>query len=214
MKTKISLTIVMVIFLIQGCVVKSIHPFYTPQDLIFRKEITGKWMDRDSSVWVIAQHMKSTGLFKPDKPDNSYDITYISDDGTARFIAHLFELDKILYLDFYPSDISCGNDMANYHMIGAHSLAKVSLAGGKISISWYNEEWLADLFRSNKIRISHESSPYSYDDPERMQYILTASTTELQKFIRKYGTDPAAFQSNDSKSGSGDYTFVLSRKVN
>ncbi len=215
MKTKTVLIIILVITTLQGCVVKSIHPFYHENDVIFKKEITGKWMDTDSSVWIIKQHSKTTGLFKPDVPDNSYDITFTTDKGTASFSAHLFELDKQLYLDFYPLEIACGNDMANFHVIGAHSLAKVSFPGGRIGISWYNEEWLADLFEKNKIRISHETVPYTDDnsEPQQMQYLLTASTDELQKFVIKYGSDPEAFRNESHKLGSGNYSFILSRTI-
>lgn len=214
MKTKFALIAILVIIGLQGCVVKSIHPFYHEKDVIYKKEIPGQWMDTDSSLWVIKQHSKTIGLFKPDTPDNSYEIIYKTDKGTASFSAHLFELNRQLYLDFYPLEIDCGNDMANFHMIGAHSLAKVSFPGGRIAISWYNEEWLADLLEKNKIRISHETVPFTEDnsDPQQMQYLLTASTDELQKFVEKYGSDPNAFKNESNKLGSEGYSFILSRK--
>lgn len=213
MKTKTALITMLAIAGLQGCVVKSIHPFYHEKDVIYKSEITGRWMDTDSSVWIIKQHQKTTGLFKPDKPDNSYDITFTTDKGTASFSAHLFELNKQLYLDFYPLEIACGNDMANFHVIGVHSIAKVSFPKGKIAISWYNEEWLSDLFEKNKIRIAHESVPYSDDasGDEQMQYLLTASTDELQKFVMKYGSDPEAFKNESKKMGLEGYSFILSR---
>lgn len=216
MKTKIILTLALVLFILQGCVVKSIHPFYTSDDIIFKKELLGRWSDTDSSTWIIKQHQKSTGLFKPDQPDAAYDISFITEKGNAQFIGHLFELNNQLYLDFYPSEISCGNDMANFHMIGAHSIAKVNFSGGKLTINWYNEEWLAGLFKQNKIRIAHESTPYDTysDESDEKQYILTASTSELQKFIIKYGNDPAAFKGSDGKKNSDDYSFILTRKSN
>jgi hypothetical protein len=213
MKTRIILLSLLLIFILQGCLVKSLHPFYTENDTIFNKELLGNWTDKDSAAWEIRQHMRTTGLLKPDTPDKSYDISLTDNKGTSHFIAHLFRLEDQLYLDFLPTDNNCQNDLAEIHLVPTHSLAKIDLSGGKITISWYNEEWLIGLFNKNKIRIAHERVPYDPDmrDPESMQVILTAQTRELQKFIIKYGNDPEAFKKEKSDILS-DYTFVLSHK--
>jgi len=214
MKTRIILLLSLVILLLQGCLVKSLHPFFTEKNTIFKKELLGQWTDKDSALWEIRQHMRATGLMKPEAPDNSYDIILKDSKGSSRFIAHLFMLEGQYYLDFIPEDISCGNDFAQVHLVATHSLARVDLSGGKITISWYNEEWLIGLFNKNKIRIAHERVPYDPDlkDPGSMQVILTAQTEELQKFIVKYGNDPDAFKKDKSGSLSSDYSVVLSRK--
>jgi DNA-binding LytR/AlgR family response regulator len=107
--------------------------------------------------------MRTTGLLKPDIPDKSYDISLTDNKGTSHFIAHLFRLEDQFYLDFFPTDISCQNDLAEIHLVPTHSLAKIDLSGGKITIRWYNEEWLIGLFNKNKIRIAHERVPYDPD---------------------------------------------------
>ena len=209
MKTRIILLLFLAIFLLQGCLVKSLHPFFTERDIIFKKELLGNWTDKDSAAWEIRQHMRTIGFLKPQVPDKSYDITLTDNKGSSHFVANLFRLQDQLYLDFYPTEISCQNDLAEFHLVATHSLAKIEFSGGKIIINWYNEEWLLGLFNKNKIRIAHERVPYDADqqDPESMQVILTARTEELQKFIIKYGNDPEAFKQKKS-----DYTFVLSRK--
>lgn len=213
MKTRLIFPILLIAIILQSCLVKSLQPFFTEKDIIFKKELTGTWEDKDSSQWAIKQHMVFNGIMKSEKPDLAYDITLADKKGTSRFIAHLFLLEGQLYLDFYPEDISCGNDLAGFHMVATHSLAKIGLAGGKITIGWYNEEWLTDLFNKNRIRISHQRVPYDVDqkNPESMQVVLTASTDELQKFVKKYGSDPEAFK-KDKSGMETDYTFVLSRK--
>ena len=213
MKTRIILLSLLLIFFLQGCLVKSLHPFFTEQDILFKKELLGNWTDKDSAAWEIRQHMRITGLLKPNAPDKSYDISLTDNKGTSHYIAHLFRLEDQLYLDFLPTDISCQNDLAGLHLVATHSLAQVDLSGGKIIIRWYNEEWLIGLFNNNKIRIAHERVPYDPDqrNPESMQVILTAQTEELQKFIIKYGNDPEAFKKDKLDISSG-YTFVLSHK--
>jgi len=215
MKTKIIFPILLVIILLPGCLVKSLHPFYTDQDVIFKQELIGTWTDKDSSVWVIEQHKRFDGFMKPEKPDSSYVIAFTDKKGTSKFLAHLFQLEGQLYLDFFPDEITCINDLAGFHMVATHSLARIELTGGMITIRWYNEEWLVGLFNKNRIRIAHERVPYDADqkDPEQMQVILTAPTGELQKFIKKYGNDPEAFK-KDKQGFDTDYTFVLSKKRN
>jgi len=213
MKTRLIASILLIIILLPGCLVKSLHPFYTDQDVVYKKELTGTWIDHDSAVWIITRHQQVTGLMKPPKPGPSYDIMFTDQKGVSKFNAHLFTLNGQLYLDFLPTEVSCGNDLAAFHLVGTHSLAKVDLKGGKININWYNEEWLVDLFNKNRIRIAHERVPYDDDqkDPESMQVVLTAPTADLQKFITKYGSDPEAFK-REKPGENANYGVVLSRK--
>jgi hypothetical protein len=214
MKTRIILLLCLAIFILQGCLVKSLHPFYTEKDIIYKKELLGQWTDKDSATWEIRQHMRTTGILKPQVPDESYEISLTDNKGTSHFLAHLFKLEGQAYLDFLPTDIACGNDLAGVHLVAAHSLARVDFSGGRITISWYNEDWLVDLFNKNKIRIAHERVPYDPDlkGSGSMEVILTARTEELQKFIIKYGNDPEAFKKDKSGILSSDYSVVLSRK--
>jgi hypothetical protein len=213
MKARTFLIILLTSLVLPGCLVKSLHPFYTDKDLIYKQELTGIWIDADSSVWEIRQHQKMSGIMKPGYPDRAYDITFTDNKGSSKFLAHLFQLGGQLYLDFLPTEISCGNDLVGYHLVGTHSLARVVLAGGMITIRWYNEEWLLSLFNNNRIRISHERVPWNPDqpDPESDQIVLTASTAELQKFIIKYGNDPNAFR--QSKTGENSAIMVVLSKV-
>jgi len=210
MKTKHIWLLLSLLILIPGCLVKSLHPFYTEKDLLFKQELIGTWTDPDSATWVISQHKRFAGIFKDDTPVKAYDISFTDKKGTSTFVVHLFTLDKQLFLDFYPGYIETGTELGNFHFIPAHSLAKVQLDGGKIIIGWYNEEWLVTLFNQNRVRIAHERVPYDQDDRNRdnFQVILTASTGELQKFISKYGNDPEAFKKN---KGDTDYTFILTK---
>jgi hypothetical protein len=209
MKTKNIILTALLAFIMSSCLVKSLHPFYTDKDLVYKPELAGQWLGPDSAQWVIRQHKVFAGLFKDDKPTNSYDITCTDNKGTSKFLAHLFSLDNQLYLDFYLPDME-GQDLALMHLIHAHTLAKVELAKDQITIKWYNEEWLIKLFNENRIRIGHERVPYDPDEknPDNFQVVLTAPTADLQKFIVKYGNDPAAFEADKKKS---DYTFVLKR---
>jgi hypothetical protein len=206
MKTKNILLTGLMIFFITGCFVKSLHPFYRENELLFKKELLGTWVGNDSSVWQIEQGMKTTGLFKPRVPESAYIITYTDKQGTARFSVHLFKLGNRLFLDFYPEEVESSNDLMASHLVPMHTVARVNLTTDRMVINWFNEEWLIGLFRQNKIRIAHEKIPYESgkDGDDNFQVILTASTEDLQKFMLKYSEDPNAIKN--------DYTFVLTKK--
>jgi len=210
MKPKHLYFLLVMLVLLPGCLIKSLHPFYTNKDLIFRESLIGTWTDPDSGNWEISQHKSFAGLFKDDTPEKSYDISFSDKKGTSKFVAHLFTIDGQLFLDFYPDNPDAGNDLGNFHFIPAHTLAKVQIESRKIIIRWYNEEWLVNLFNQNRVRIAHERVPYDEDDyrKENYQVILTAPTAELQKFIHKYGNDPDAFRKKD---GDNDYTIILTK---
>jgi hypothetical protein len=206
MKSKILLIGLIFLLCLPGCLVKSLRPFYTDEDVVFFKSLTGKWIDQDSTLWEIEQWGNFSGLFKPDTPDSSYRITMTDNKGKGIFHAHLFCLKNKFFIDFFPKETDSDNELLGMHMVPSHSVARVLFQGDKIQIRWYNEEWLSDLFKQNRIRLSHVEIPYEASvNDETSQIILTASTTELQKFLLKYGDDPQAF----SKGGDEDYNVVL-----
>jgi hypothetical protein len=75
------------------------------------------------------------------------------------------------------------NELANYHLMGMHSLVKVEFTEdyGKVNLKYFGEKKLSELINSNKIKIKHEKTGHN-----ETGYLLTASSIELQKFIKKY----------------------------
>lgn len=204
MKTRNFFLTGLIALILTGCFVKSLHPFYKERDIIFKKELIGTWTDKDSSVWKIEQGSRSAGLLKPAMPDNTYRITFTEKKGTSVFRATLFHLGGKLFLDFYPEEVDCANEMMASHLVPMHTVARVEMSSGKLVIRWYNEDWLLDLFKQNKIRIAHEKIPVDPGSANGdFQVVLTAPTDELQKFMLKYSDDPEAFKN--------DFTFVLTK---
>jgi hypothetical protein len=211
MKTKSIILVCLLVLVMSSCLVKSLHPFYSEKDIVYKPELIGSWLGNDSAKWEIKQHKVFAGFMKDEKETNCYDIDFTDKNGSSKFLAHLFSLNGQLYLDFFLPEIE-GPDLAAMHMIPAHTLARVELGKDQITIRWYNEEWLIKLFNENRIRIAHERIPFDIDEknPDNFQVVLTAPTADLQKFIIKYGNDPEAFV-NDKKESH--YTFVLKKMV-
>lgn len=177
---------------LQGCLIKSVHPFFREADIIYNGELLGTWEDQDRNSWSIRQNP-----FKK----NSYLLSTKKVNRSVEFSASVFSLKNQLYLDMMPvQDNSEEVLLFDLHLLPTHSIAKItSITDERIDIKWFNEEWLHELFKQNKIRMSHElvmdSEPKSEDDGT---YLLTASTEELQKFIMKYGDDEQAYGGSEA----------------
>jgi len=193
MKTRIVILSVLIAVIVSSCLVKSLHPFFKEKDVVFKKGIIGTWLDQDRGKWTICQAKTGLGIFGSQTGDsllNYYTVSLNDKDGVSKFIAHQFKLNNQLYVDFFPDDINTP-DIMSFHLVKAHSIAKIEVFADSIKLKWFNEIWLADLFKNNKIRISHETIS---EESKDKSYVLTASTDELQKFIIKYGNDPNAFK--------------------
>lgn len=190
MKKKSIIILALIAICLQGCVVKSIYPFYKESDVVYNKALEGTWYDQDKNKWMIHQN--------PYKP-NSYELHYSKNSREVALIGHLFKIDDVMYFDMIASeDNSEDMPIFDVHLVPTHSIAKIDkLTNQNVVIKWFNEEWLRKMFVENRIKIRHEmiydENPKSEDDGI---YLLTASTEELQAFVAKYGNNDDAFDSD------------------
>jgi hypothetical protein len=199
-----------------GCLVSSLHPFYKSGDKRFDPAMVGYWMDDDSCIWTIFPSMVSETLMAPEKPDSTYAITYYEEENQVAILTGtLFNLNGVNYVDFAPrqNEAHCTSDMTCYHHVPVHTLARVQYNSDSILMFWYGESWLEELFEQNRIRINHETVTSSGYDRQ----VLTASTDELQKFIRKYANDPKTVEEIEKifakgKTDNDDYGLLLKLK--
>lgn len=190
MKRWIDYTVYLAMMAMTSCLVSSLHPFYKEKDIYFDPVMTGSWLDGDSCLWTIDANMASAGFMEPEQSDQKYRITYYEEqDKAGIFVGTLFQINGVPYVDFYPDpdEDQCTTELTCWHHFPTHTLARVQYSKDSILLYWFGEDWLNELLEQNRIRIKHEtveiSSGYS-------RHVLTASTDELQKFIRKYANDP------------------------
>lgn len=180
---------ILALTVLSSCLVSSLHPFYKNEDRYFDESMVGNWVDEDSCIWTIQANMVAKEFMQPKEADGTYQITYYEDkDEISYLTATLFQLNRVDYVDFVPdlNEEHFTSDMTSYHHIPVHTLARVQYCKDSILLYWYGDEWLNELFEENRIRIKHETvENHDYD-----RQVLTASTDELQKFIRKYANDP------------------------
>ncbi len=73
------------------------------------------------------------------------------------------------------------------------------LNDNKVDINWFSSEKLMELLEQDKIKIKHERVGFGET------ILLTASSEELQEFIKKY------LNSNDADKWATDVEFNLNR---
>ena len=212
MKIKIGILLLLIIVLVQGCV-PSLHPLWSKDKLIYKPELNGRWLDEESDdekevVWEF-----SGGFNEADQTADSYDLVHNELKAKAEFEVHLVKLGETLFFDFFPGDVEDLaydgkkmsfsafsnfssdkqdtdfihlNSLYYQHLLPVHTFAKVEIEGGKIKIFQFDPEYIDKLFKERRIRIQHEETAGG-------QMVLTAPTSELQKFFEKYANDEKAF---------------------
>lgn len=184
--------------LLNSCVVRSLHPFYTEDTIHFNNHFIGNWKDEKGGEWKVLTFkdmLETTFDKKQSKEDKrllkkykySYYVSYKSKNSETLFIATPFKIENQLFLDFIPTGFGEDKNLTNLeqnHLVYAHSLVKFAiLPNGNITIKWFDESYLQELFEEHRIKIKHERIGLDNED-----YLLTASSKELEAFLRKYLT--------------------------
>ena len=125
--------------------------------------------------------------------ENCFDERYENGEITERYIAFLARIGKHLYFDYFPADKKETREIDDFfeaHFVKMHSSYRVEISkDGNYELSRLDEDYVKKLINEKKIRISYEKDA---DD----NIVITASTSELQQYIIKYGDEPAAYRSD------------------
>ena len=170
-----------------GCVVTSLHPYYTSKDTAYDPSLVGHWTN--------VQDAKETWTFEK-LAEDSYKLSYFSggaDDKTNTARGYLFKLNDARFLDFVALDQNC--DMMP-PPIPSHFLLRVYQVTPTLRMAPINNDWLRALLEKDPRLVRHEL----IGEKDDRRVVFTAETTELQDFLRKHlGTEDAWKDSFDLK---------------
>lgn len=188
MKARNFSIILIITLFFSGCVVYSFYPLYTEKDLFPNDILTGNWIDDEGTHWDF-EHAFVQGK-TPKEIDSTSHVLHLKDkdERESEFSVHVIKLGGHYFLDFYLEEFLDDDnlDLADFHIIPVHTFAKLTVEENKLQINWFDQDWLEDLIKENKIRIHHEMN----DD----LILLTAKPKELQKFVSKYVNSEEAFE--------------------
>lgn len=160
--------------LMAGCgPVLSIHPLYTQANLVSDLPLEGSWAQQDNRQ-----------LWQVHKSGDGYEViaTEASDAASVqKFDVHLLRLNEFHFLDIAsqsPPDLA----------ISGHLFAKIWMAGPDLRVALIDSDWMAQMMEAGV-------APQAVTGP-RKQIILTAPTSELQKFVSLYALEPKAFDAD------------------
>ncbi len=216
MKIRNVILIVSCLFL-SSCLVKSLHPFYTQDSVQYTNDFIGNWKDDNKGTWSVIslkdkiieeegktlEEMPKSDQWFYMKHKSSYYVEYTKKGQQAFFLVVPFKINNQFFLDFTPlvMDSDSFYSLERNHLVATHSLVKFDVLEDKsISMKWLDEEKLSKLFKENKIKIKYEKVGVEEDG-----ILLTATSEELQKFIKKY------MASNDGKKWETNTDFILTK---
>jgi hypothetical protein len=188
MKASRVISIVLITALATSCI-PSLFPLYTDEDLVTDDRIVGTWDAGDDGIWIFERldFTPSNDFFSPDWSDPGEKKTYklvvreVTEGDTleAAFVVHMLVLAGQHYLNYYPVDFELEHDFLAWHMVEANNFSKVWITQDSLSLGFFDPSYLEELIDQNRIKISH----IRHDNG----ILLTAQTSELQKFVVKYG---------------------------
>jgi hypothetical protein len=177
-RTRICLifTAVAVCTSLTGCYVQSLHPLYSDRTTIFDPSLNGTWVAEEDDGFVFTLTDTTHGAY-----------TMICDEhgATARFQAVLTDIEGLRFLDIFPEEPTNDNGFYRDHLMRVHSILMLELTADTLSVYDFDAEWLTKMMNDGAIVLPHVLLDGAV--------LLTASTAELQAFVRMHARTPEAF---------------------
>lgn len=211
MKTRYLVLLAIILLAGQSCTIFSLNPLYHEEDLLEMPEILGLWEDADDGkgkefvsferlddnkfIFRYMEGNKQTVIdvyTGKEEADISAEDLNVLKEQTVSFEAGILKVGDHYFIDLYPYyKYYEGDDHdEEYYLfrnfIPTHSFLKFEWESDELVLFMFSYDRLKELFEQNRIRIHHQQ----FDD----YIVITASTDELQKFIRKYADDEKAFE--------------------
>jgi hypothetical protein len=161
--------------LLTGCAsTVSIHPLYTSQDLVSDLPIEGTWTEQDGEIWQVQ------------KSGDGYDVTVLhtgDTPSTEAFNVHTLRLKNADYVD---ATSKSQPDLG----IAGHLLGKIEVQGDEMRVTLLNDDWLKKTMQAGL-------APPSVTGEDK-RIILTAPTSDLQRFVTMHAADADAWDAEAS----------------
>ncbi|WP_186757263.1 hypothetical protein [Echinicola salinicaeni] len=185
----------LIIALVNGCVVPSLYPLYTENELIIDERLEGVWVDNnegddDFGLKISKSNPRdSKDSSLSNSADKLYRLEHTDDGETVIFDLFLVKVGNSTYLDFFPNeypDQEFKNLFGLMHIYPVHTFAKVVIKENELIIQNFDGDYIKKMIEQNRVKISHENISG--------EILLSASPNELQKFVLKYEDEPKLFE--------------------
>jgi len=160
----------------------SLHPLYTEDELIFEEKLLGTWTKDEEEIKFKFENAK-------DNEQNSYDLTFSDGNRKGKFTAHLVKIDEMLFLDVYPQDLDLERetlDLRQFLTVPAHMFIKIEQIEPRLRFLILDPDKIEEMLDVLPNLLKHEIVKEYY-------LLLTASTKELQEFMKEHANDEDLF---------------------
>ena len=190
-----------------------VQPLVTLENILQDSRMEGSWTDNNSRNIAVQKFMNSEykNIFKEVKEGDytkadsllwikMYVLSYKENEISYEWLAKLTKIGEQHYLELAP-ERCLDNKGAELNTPGMStaSIAKLEWKNNNsIELKFLNGDRIKEIILDGKARVK-----YDYD-PLFETFVITASSTELQKFLEKYGNYERIF--------SGGEVITLTRK--
>lgn len=199
---------------LSGCFLKSVHPLINNKNAVLIEGLDGVY-EKEDQRWTFAsdnnpkliadlirEYPDENVSFDPGETDslgiNGYLIRLEPldepDSKPEYFIGMIGEINGDLYLNLKLLELDYGvnSSFGNAHQFNVNTFSKFRFSGEELAIQPFASSWIGDQIRNNRVRIKHEIVTSDFDDSSEI--LITASTKELQQFVKKYGNEEDAYE--------------------
>lgn len=169
---KVILPLVAMALVLTACV-PSLHPLYTAETMVFREELIGIWKEKpqEEEGWTFSKG-----------ENNVFSVTISEKEESSKFEGRLVKLGETLFLDLFPSNEPINQAklglLYRSSLIPGHLILKVKL-GAKLELQMLEPDKLKEFLAASPKALAHTELEKDY-------LVLTASTEELQAFMKKH----------------------------
>jgi hypothetical protein len=206
--------------LLQSACVTSLQPVVSYDKAIVDEKLPGAWKNKDQEFTVqkffnsdFYQRYKGTidsekvknnvSVEKPKRDSilfsKSYIIEYMKEGVQYEMFGSLIRLNGRLFINFFPieafntnksgeeTEINIGKHLDTY------TIARLEFKNANsIQLDFIDGDFIYKEVKAGRLKIKHERNDL-YDT-----FLITASTSELQQFLEKYGGDNRLFNKENS----------------
>lgn len=209
MKKLLAITISFFSIAFTSCIT-TVQPLVTAENAIEDKRIAGNWSHEDnnysirpffksalldkSAAGIKAKSFKIT-INSEDSLEFSkmYIVSFNNDDYNYHMVAGITKVGTQLFMELTPlvmeNEPFAGGDLYQSTMdyLAGSTIAKVNLEAGQLKLQFLDGAFIKEQVLAGKIRLKHEA------DQLFGTFLITASTSDIHSFLKKYGNDERIF---------------------
>ena len=220
MKKILFILSIILLFSASSCVT-TLQPVVTYNTAVTDSRLEGSW-EQDGQEYIVKKvfnselydkfkddieksRIESGKLSEKEKKDSvlyskSYIIKYIKDGIAYELFGNMIKLNGRLFMNFTPADMNTTGPSIDKEKVAnisntlyGHTIARVQFNNNNsLSLDFIDGGYVYDEIKAGHMKIKHEIEE-NYDT-----FLITASTSELQQFLEKYGDDKRFFNKENS----------------